>query len=278
MTLSNSKIIIIDPDDDFRKALCLFFATRKNVKSLSIFETVEESAEALREDKYDAVIVDYWQTRMSGSDFFRLIEELQPDAKKVIVYDNDINNDIPGNYTVVRKPLSGEEIEGLIKILGNGTPKLKVLIPGKSAEKILKNHVFLAMGAGLLPIPLVDMAMFTGVQMNMLKKLASLFDIPFCRDKGKYLIATLAGSALPSLSAATLVSFFKTIPLVGQVFGALTMPVTGGAATYALGRVFIQHFASGGTFLNFDPDQVRDYYAQMFRTGTRVAAGYRRFL
>jgi hypothetical protein len=34
-----------------------------------------------------------------------------------------------------------------------------------------------------------------------------------------------------------------------------------------MGKVFIQHFESGGTFLTFDPQQVRDYYAQQFEKG-----------
>ena len=38
------------------------------------------------------------------------------------------------------------------------------------------------------------------------------------------------------------------------------MPVIAGAA-YAVGKVFIQHFASGGTFLTFDPEKVRAHYA-----------------
>lgn len=68
----------------------------------------------------------------------------------------------------------------------------------------------------------------------MLKSLADLFGVPFCRDKGKHLVAVLAGSAIPSLSEATLVSFFKTIPLVGQVFGAL--PVSGGSRNLCPGQ------------------------------------------
>jgi len=50
------------------------------------------------------------------------------------------------------------------------------------------------------------------------------------------------------------------------------MPITAGAVTYAVGKVFHQHFASGGTFLSFDPDKVRDYYAEMLREGKTVAA------
>jgi len=254
----NSKILIIDPDDDFRKALCLFFGTRKSMKCLTLFGSLEESADALMKNEYDAIICDYCQAYMSGPKFFKLAEAFQPDAKKIIVYDNDIKDDIPKNYSLVRKPFSGEKIEDIIKILGNNAPKSQVLIPEKTtAERIVRNHVIGAMGAGLIPIPLVNMAALTGIQLNMLKRLAGVFGIPFCRDKGKHLIAIMVGSTLPSLSAASLVHFFKTIPLLGQACAVLTMPVSGGAATYALGMVFIQHFSSGGTFLNFDPDQVK---------------------
>ena len=39
---------------------------------------------------------------------------------------------------------------------------------------------------------------------------------------------------------------------VGTVIGALTMPVVSAGATYVIGKVFIQHFASGGTLLDFN--------------------------
>lgn len=77
---------------------------------------MEASAESLMREKYDIIIADYWQARMSG--FFRLAREFQPDAEKIIVYDNDINKDIPENYTVVRKPFSDEAIGELVKISG----------------------------------------------------------------------------------------------------------------------------------------------------------------
>jgi len=38
------------------------------------------------------------------------------------------------------------------------------------------------------------------------------------------------------------------------------MPIVAGAATYAIGKVFVRHFASGGTFLTFNPEKVKDYY------------------
>ena len=50
------------------------------------------------------------------------------------------------------------------------------------------------------------------------------------------------------------------------------MPALAGASTYAVGKVFVQHFESGGTFLNFDPEDVRDYYAEQFEKGKAAAA------
>ena len=49
------------------------------------------------------------------------------------------------------------------------------------------------------------------------------------------------------------------------------MTILAGATTYAVGKVFIQHFESGGTFLNFNPDSVKEYYETMFKEGQSVA-------
>ncbi|RLC11327.1 MAG: GTPase [Deltaproteobacteria bacterium] len=143
----------------------------------------------------------------------------------------------------------------------------------KDMDKIVRNHVLGAMGIGLIPVPLADLAALTGLQMNMLRKLAKAYNVPFSKDKGKNMLASLVGAGVPVMSAGSLASFIKTVPVVGQTVGALTMPAISGAMTYAVGKVFIQHFASGGTFLNFDPDEVRAYYAQMFEQGKDFTAG-----
>jgi hypothetical protein len=41
--------------------------------------------------------------------------------------------------------------------------------------------------------------------------------------------------------------------------GALTMPVFSAAATYVIGKVFIQHFATGGTLLDFHPPDYKEF-------------------
>jgi hypothetical protein len=37
------------------------------------------------------------------------------------------------------------------------------------------------------------------------------------------------------------------------------MPVFSAGATYVIGKVFIQHFASGGTLLDFNPPDYREF-------------------
>ena len=54
--------------------------------------------------------------------------------------------------------------------------------------------------------------------------------------------------------------------------GGITVGVFASASTYAVGRVFIQHFASGGTFLDFKPEEVRDFFNAEFKKTQAEAA------
>src|SRR4051812_30079900 len=45
-----------------------------------------------------------------------------------------------------------------------------------TAEAIIKRNVLWALGAGLLPLPLLDMVLATGVQVKMLAELSILYE------------------------------------------------------------------------------------------------------
>lgn len=142
----------------------------------------------------------------------------------------------------------------------------------EDTDRIIRHHMYGAAGVGLIPIPLVDLAGLTGVQINMLRKLAKAHNVPFSKDKAKHFIGTLVGSATPVAVGGTVASLIKAIPIIGQTTGALTMPALGGAATYALGKVFDKHFSSGGTFLDFDTTVFKDYYAKMMKEGEKLVS------
>lgn len=139
-------------------------------------------------------------------------------------------------------------------------------------DTLIRHHVWTAMAVGLVPIPLVDLAGILGVQLNLMRKLANYYRVPFLQDSVKNILSSLIGSALPVTVAAPVASLLKVIPVIGTSVGAVSMPLVAGAATYAVGKVFIQHFASGGTFLTFNPQKVKAYYSEMFQEGKNIAA------
>ena len=141
-----------------------------------------------------------------------------------------------------------------------------------AANAKVRNHSLVAAGLGLLPMPVVDLVALTGVQLNLLRELGNLYDTEFKEDIVKKLTASLINGYVPLQFAAPLASALKVIPLSGQSAGSLSMSVLGGGATYAIGKVFVQHFESGGTFLDFDPTSVRAYFRQQFMDGVKIAA------
>jgi hypothetical protein len=54
-------------------------------------------------------------------------------------------------------------------------------------------------------------------------------------------------------------SALKGVPLVGTTISLISMPILSAGATYLVGKVFIQHFASGGTLLDFNPPDYREF-------------------
>lgn len=140
------------------------------------------------------------------------------------------------------------------------------------AFRTVKKYMWWSGGAGLIPVPFVDWAAVSGVQLKMIADLAKIYDVPFKRDTGKAAIGSLAGFVLPHALACGLIgSMFKAVPVIGALAGGSSMAVFCGAYAWALGNVFIQHFESGGTFLNFDPEAVKEYFREQFEAGKRVA-------
>lgn len=139
------------------------------------------------------------------------------------------------------------------------------------ALKVVRKYMYWSMGAGLIPIPMVDIAAVTGVQLKMLNEISKIYEVKFSENAGKNIIAALLGGITAgALTRSSFTSFIKGIPIIG-LLGSISMPLYSGATTWAVGKVFIQHFATGGTFLNFDPQKVKDYFADLYEQGKTVA-------
>ena len=133
--------------------------------------------------------------------------------------------------------------------------------PFKRAMATLHTYSAMSAATGLIPLPLLDMAGLMTIQLLMLKKLSKHYNIPFDSQRSKSAIAILVSGINSGYVAA---SSSKLIPFFGA-FSVAAMPVVNGALSYAVGRVFIKHFASGGTFLDFDPAKARNYFEEQYR-------------
>lgn len=132
------------------------------------------------------------------------------------------------------------------------------------ALSLVKSYVGWASGVALLPVPMADLVAISLTQLRMVQKLSELYKIPFNQNLAKNIIGSLVGSVTPLIAAAPLASLLKMIPVVGTAIGSVTLPIVTGASTYALGKVFIQHFESGGTFLDMDPSTVAAYFKEQY--------------
>ena len=135
------------------------------------------------------------------------------------------------------------------------------------AQEIVKSHVLYSLGAGLVPVPLLDIAAVSVVQLDMLKQLAKVYDQDFKESAGKGWISAITGSTMARMGA----SLVKTIPGIGSILGGVTMSALSGASTYAIGQVFIWHFSTGGNFMDFNFDKAREIYEREFEEGKKVA-------
>src|SRR5271155_1405219 len=127
------------------------------------------------------------------------------------------------------------------------------------ASKLVERFALWSGVAGLVPLPVVDIVAVGGLQVQMLRRLSQIYDIEFSENRGKALIAALAGSMIPATSGIGAASALKFVPVIGTIAAIFVMPVLSAGASYAIGKAFIQHFESGGTLLDFNPPDYREF-------------------
>jgi len=140
----------------------------------------------------------------------------------------------------------------------------------RRAQNIIVDNVFWAAFMGLMPLPIVDAATVSAVQLKMINELAVEYDQRFSRHRSRAIItALLAGLGTLELTRWSL-ALAKWIPGVGSVSGGVHLSLMAGAVTYAVGKVFVAHFEEGGGLRDLQPDQHRDYFQRMYHEGTAV--------
>jgi uncharacterized protein (DUF697 family) len=137
----------------------------------------------------------------------------------------------------------------------------------EKAERIVNKHVLWSVGAGLVPLPVLDIVAVTAIQIDMLRQIAAEYGVSFSETAGKAWVSALAGNVVARVGANAL----KLIPGIGTVLGGVSGAVVAGASTYAIGQVALTHFESGGTFADLDMNAARRVYDQEIKRGKQVA-------
>ena len=114
------------------------------------------------------------------------------------------------------------------------------------AHKIVSRHKNYAAVGGLMPLPIVNIAGITAINLRMVKQLSELYQVPFERDRTRSLLVGLIGGAVPTgVGTATSSAMMWIVP-GGMLLGLGAAAVTAGALTRGIGLVFIESFERGG--------------------------------
>ncbi len=110
------------------------------------------------------------------------------------------------------------------------------------AQKVVERYKLYAALGGLSPLPIVNVAGVTAVNMQMVKTLSNLYEVPFERDLTRSIIAGLMGGVVPTgLGAVTASTLALAVPGVGFV-GVAVSSLTAAALTGRIGSVFVERF------------------------------------
>lgn len=125
--LRKMRILLIDDDKWIRDSMAMFFEGEGC--PVSVCETAEEALEALLNQDYHTIIVDYLLPGMDGLEFFRKIAESHGSASKVLItaYGNqNIFSEAKalGVEAIIEKPFTVEILkQTLAQMLENKSQK-----------------------------------------------------------------------------------------------------------------------------------------------------------
>ncbi|MGA9201172.1 MAG: DUF697 domain-containing protein, partial [Pseudolabrys sp.] len=104
------------------------------------------------------------------------------------------------------------------------------------ASKLVDRFALWSGVAGLVPVPILDAVAVGGLQIQMVRRISQIYDVDFTENRGKALIASIAGSMIPATSGIGAASVLKAVPIIGTIAGGFVMPALSAGATYAIGK------------------------------------------
>jgi len=153
-----------------------------------------------------------------------------------------------------------------------GFKKKEKAMKNEKVAGIIRKYTYYTTAAGLVPIPVADLLLISGLQVKMIHDMSIEYDVPFKKNTVKSIIGALLGYIVPqSMTRTVLGSALKTIPGIGTILGVISMPIFTGGATWTLGQIFYSHFEKGGTLEDFVAEDYKEEVIEKFEEGKKVA-------
>lgn len=153
-----------------------------------------------------------------------------------------------------------------MEAVANNTNEITSTTPTREelSNKLINSATKWAAAATCIPVNGLDLAALAGVQANLIVNISALYGEKPSKYVVSGVISTLLATLLPSYGAQlTVPVLLKWIPF-GNLVGIATMAGFGAAATYAVGKVFVDHYENGGTFADFSASAASDELKNTF--------------
>jgi uncharacterized protein (DUF697 family) len=119
------------------------------------------------------------------------------------------------------------------------------------AHAIVERHATYSAVGGAIPMPVVNFASMTAVIVRMVKRLSSLYDVPFDRRRTRAIVTALTGGAAHTGFTMVAASALSLVAPAGLIVGVATSSIAAAACTRTIGRMFVEHFERGETLQDF---------------------------
>jgi uncharacterized protein (DUF697 family) len=119
-------------------------------------------------------------------------------------------------------------------------------------HRIVEKWSKISISSFFIPVPLLDFALVSALQVKMLYELSKLYGIPFKMNAVSLIIGSILGGGASYFLSDTYTAIISKVPVVGPPIASFTVPSLAFATTYGVGYVFLEHFHNKGTFQDIE--------------------------
>lgn len=170
-------------------------------------------------------------------------------ARQIAVMDLPVHESRAVLVNAVADPFLGVEQHGLLELLDatfrlapeeaadalTAAQRIDPARKAAAAQKAVMSATAAASAAGFTPIPFADAAILVPIQIGMMARIASIYDIPMQRAT----VASLAATTVTTQAGrAAATGLLKLVPGVGTVVGGAITGSVAGSITFAVGEAW----------------------------------------